>query len=202
VSNRWIIIPRWRDFQHYTDRDPKWIKNYRAQLADDDYLNLSFAQRGLLHGLRLQYALSDGRVREDTVGLTKKLGKRVRKDSLEALEHAGFIAFSDSKPLALAYQVASAEQEVNRGKKPPTPLLLKSCEEDLSIDFHTEALIAAVKDKKPHTADKIRAAAQGLAPAVIEDVRERMAGSRRWLRSDAAWAISELNRLGQERKAS
>ena len=202
MSDRWIIIPRWRDFQHYTDRDPKWIKNYRAQLADDDYLNLSFAQRGLLHSLRLQYALSDGRVREDTVGLTKKLGRRVRKDSLEALENAGFIAFSASKPLALAYQVASAEQEVSRGKNPPTPLSLIDGDKDFSNSFHVEALIANIKDKKPHTADKIRAAAQGLAPAAIEDVRERMGQARHWLRSDAAWAISELNRLTQERKAS
>lgn len=48
--NRWIIIPRWDEFQH---RDaartyvPTWIKNYVRQVErDGDYLRLSLAQRG------------------------------------------------------------------------------------------------------------------------------------------------------------
>jgi hypothetical protein len=67
---RYIVIPNWDGpdgFQHYRDRDPIWIKNYRALMAKDEYL--------------------------------------------ESLNHAGFIHFSASKPLAHRYQPASAERE-------------------------------------------------------------------------------------------
>ena len=123
TDERWIVIPNWKQFQHYADRDPRWIKNYRAQLMDDDYRDLSFTQRGLLHGLRLLYAASDGKVLESTVALTQKLGQRVTTRSLEALSDAGLIAFSASKPLALCYQTASLEK--SREEEPPLPPLVE-----------------------------------------------------------------------------
>ena len=104
IKERWIIIPRWPDFQHYKNRDPLWIKDYVKQLRNDEWMGLSLAQRGLLQGLRLLYAESNGVVSES--GARRRLvgsesDARYWRVHLESLNHAGFIRFSASKPLAL-----------------------------------------------------------------------------------------------------
>lgn len=112
-QERWIVIPRWDGhdgFQHYRNRDPIWIKNYRQLLSDEAYIGLSFVQRGILHGLWLEYAASNRQLRDSTVTLTRRLGQRVTRASLDALNHAGFIHYSASKPLAPRYQDASLEE--------------------------------------------------------------------------------------------
>lgn len=96
MSDLWIVIPKWEEFQHYKDRDPTWIKTYRSQLDNPDYLDLTFAQRGLLHDLRLLYALSATKVRVDERKLGKRLNRRVTKQNLETLNQAGFIALRAS----------------------------------------------------------------------------------------------------------
>ncbi len=121
---RWIVIPRWHaedGFQHYHDRDPIWIKNYRFLLADDDYLKLTAGERAILHGLWLVYASSDGQVRFEPSSLSRRLSLRVRSCHLEALNHAGFIQVVASKPLALRYQVASPEKETEGEKQDQNP---------------------------------------------------------------------------------
>ncbi|MCC6312071.1 MAG: hypothetical protein IT345_14290 [Trueperaceae bacterium] len=123
---RWIVIENWDRFQHYRNRDPSWIKNYTALLHDDDYLNLTPPQRALLHGLWMLYAKTHRSVLEDTAMLSSRLGLRVRKDTLESLNRAGFIRFSASRPLADRFQDASPEKEreekTTSSLSPPNPL--------------------------------------------------------------------------------
>lgn len=95
-----IVIAGWDRFQHYKDRWPPWIKNYTELLADDDYLSLSGHRRSILHGLWLAYAMSHGRLTDDTASLSRRLSLRVTTADLEALNHAGFIHFSASTALA------------------------------------------------------------------------------------------------------
>lgn len=96
----WITIPNWERFQHYGQaRRPIWIKNYTALLHKDEYVDLSYGQRGLLHGIWLAYAELRGRLAVER--LTAELRQRARKDSLDALNHAGFIDVVASKPLLL-----------------------------------------------------------------------------------------------------
>lgn len=114
------MIPKWdgKDgFQHYSDRDPTWIKDYRRQLSNDEYLGLSFHLRGILSGLRLSYAAANRQLSDNTLTLTRRLGQRVTRRDLEALNHAGFIRFSASKPLAKRYRAASPDKEVREEKK-------------------------------------------------------------------------------------
>jgi hypothetical protein len=56
--SKYVYIPNWRrHFEHYhSGRHAPWIKEPLSQLHDDNYLDLSCAQRGILHGLRLIYA--------------------------------------------------------------------------------------------------------------------------------------------------
>jgi hypothetical protein len=93
MSERWRIeIPRWDDFQHYKDRTrPTWIKDYTKQIDDEAYLELSAAQRGLLHDLRLLCAMSAGDIPTSLITISRRLGYKVSSASLEALNHAGFI---------------------------------------------------------------------------------------------------------------
>ncbi len=121
MSEQWIVIPRWdgkEGFQHYRDRDPVWIKNYRSLLTSEEYIGLTMSERGVLHGLWLEYASSNRAIRGHTATLTRRLGQRVTSAHLKALNDAGFIEFSASKPLARRYPDASPERE---GEK-ETPL--------------------------------------------------------------------------------
>src|SRR6266498_1046942 len=106
---QWIHVRNWRDFQHYKERDPTWIKVYARLMHDDNYLSLTGHQRAVLLGLWLEYASSDGQLLLNTRSLSSRLQLRVSSRQLEALNHAGFIRFSASRPLALRYQRASPE---------------------------------------------------------------------------------------------
>ena len=116
MKERWIVVPRWEDFQHYKNRHPPWIKDYVKQLRNDDWMGLSLSQRGLLQGLRLLYAelngvVSEGVARRRLVG--SESDARYWRVHLEAINHAGFIEFRASKPLALR------EQSFSNPPKPP-----------------------------------------------------------------------------------
>lgn len=142
----WIIVPNWfgeddptEGLQHYLDRDPIWIKNYRRLLARDEYLELTGHRRGILHGLWLEYAASDGRLRVDVTStparsaldtgstqtrlrldtrtLQSRLALRITTEDLESLNRAGFIHFTASKPLALAEQRASTRARPEEREK-------------------------------------------------------------------------------------
>jgi hypothetical protein len=105
----WIVIPHWRRFQHYKDRQPKWIKVYTELMSDPAFRGLTFAQRGLLISLWLEYARSRGAIRIQPGYVTAIAGQRLRNGQLEALIDAGFVEVSASKPLAKRYQNASPE---------------------------------------------------------------------------------------------
>jgi hypothetical protein len=117
---RWIVIPNWDGddgFQHYKDRDPIWIKNYRRLLNKDEYLELSFHQRGILHSLWLAYAASNRQLIDNTSTLNRQLGHRVTRHDLETLNHAGFIRFSASKPLAQRKRKRETSKEVSLSRE-------------------------------------------------------------------------------------
>lgn len=120
MNERWIVIPNWDGpdgFQHYKDRDPIFIKNYRRLLTKEEYLALSFHCRGILHSLWLEYAASNRQISDNTLTLTRRLGQRVVRRDLERLNQAGFIEFA----LAPCLQPASPEKE--KEKDPPNPPL-------------------------------------------------------------------------------
>lgn len=147
-QERWIVIPHWdaddehRGFQHYTDRDPIWIKNYRDLLARDEYLTLNFHLRGVLHGLWLEYAASNRRIRDVTLTLTRRLGQRVTTRDLERLNDAGFIVFSDSAPLARCYpRVEKKRKEKALSAHAPTTN---------GTDFATQVARASTREHHPY----------------------------------------------------
>jgi hypothetical protein len=111
MSERYIWIPRWDEFQHYKDRQPPWIKVYTRLLHDDDYLNLSGHRRSILHGLWLVFASSSRRVRLDSRSLSARLQIRITSEDLKALNRAGFVEVVASRTLAERLQDARPETE-------------------------------------------------------------------------------------------
>ncbi len=111
MTDRYIHVVGWDRFQHYKERDPPWIKNYKALLSKDEYLDLSFHLRGLLHSLWLAYATSGRQLRDNTATLHRQLGQRVLTRDLERLRDAGFITFAASKTLSQRERQTSVEEE-------------------------------------------------------------------------------------------
>jgi len=111
----WIVVRRWEEFQHYKDRDPTWIKNYVRLLHDPNYFGLSLSARGLLHVIWLAFAATSGQLRVSAVGhLARTRGGLGLQ--LASLNHAGFIDFSASAPLA------PKKEEEKEIETPQTPL--------------------------------------------------------------------------------
>lgn len=100
----WIVVKHWRRFQHYTGRNPPWIKNQTELLHNHNYLELPGEARAILHGLWLEYASASCQLRLSTRSLTRRLNLRVTRQQLDRLVHKGFIEYA----LAPSYQHASA----------------------------------------------------------------------------------------------
>ena len=101
TDEQWIVVPNWDKFQHYKDRRPVWIKVYTELVHKDEWRRLSNAECGLLVRIWIESALGDGQI--STRSLREVCGKSFRTEHLASLNHAGFIALSDSKPLARRY---------------------------------------------------------------------------------------------------
>lgn len=109
----WLIVPNWGKFQHYRDRNPPWIKVYSKLLHDPDYLGLSLAAKGLLLVVWLAYSQSGERL--TVAGLRRLCHDRFGYPHLIALNEAGFLYWSASKPLA-------TKTEKEKERESPDPL--------------------------------------------------------------------------------
>lgn len=120
----WLIVPNWEKFQHYGDRNPPWIKLYTKLLSNPDFLDLTLAERGLLMSIWVTYASCSGLV---TVKLlSRTVRARYGAHTLIRLNHAGFLYWSASKPLA-------PKKEKEKEKESPNPLTGKTPDQDLLI---------------------------------------------------------------------
>ena len=110
----WIVVRNWDKFQHYKNRNPPWIKLYLELHHDDNYMRLSGNRRAILTSVWVEYGLSQRCVPLDPKLLGRRFNLNVKMADLEALNHAGFIIFAASKPLAPRYQDASASRALAR----------------------------------------------------------------------------------------
>lgn len=118
----WVIVVDFLKFQHrdaWRSRTPTWIKLFTELHHQDGWLDLSGHDRAVLVGLWIEYALSRGQLRLDTVSLSRRLNLRVTKPTLERLYHAGFVTFAASKPASItASEPASLEKRREEDKGP------------------------------------------------------------------------------------
>lgn len=122
----YIHVRNWDRFQHADTtkrgRTPTWIKNYTRLLSDDNYLDLTPAQRAVLHGIWLEHARSGGKVPNDTAKLSRRLGTRVTERTLDTLQTRGFIDRETSPKASrnTPENPASAQPQHTEAKAAPT----------------------------------------------------------------------------------
>jgi len=106
-------IKNWKEFQHYKDRDPKWIKLYTKLLNDDEWFDLDPRHAKVL--VMLWLLASEDQLLEGNLPPIKKIAFRLRisESSLESilsgLSH--WVEQPASNQLANCYQSASLETE-------------------------------------------------------------------------------------------
>lgn len=82
--------------QRYRDRNPPWIKAYRADLADIRFTRLSESARYQLHALRLIAAETDNWTPFDKQWLSVRMAVETLR--ILELQKAGFVALLDVRP--------------------------------------------------------------------------------------------------------
>jgi hypothetical protein len=100
------LIPKgWRDFQHYTNRNPPWIRLHRRLLDDRDFHSLPLASRALAPMLWLLASESlDGSIDGDVSELAFRL-RQTEKEidaALKPLISKGFFVVQQDASSALA----------------------------------------------------------------------------------------------------
>lgn len=109
-------IKNWKEFQHYKDRDPKWIKLYTKLLNDDEWFNLDPKHTKVL--VMLWLLASEDPLLDGNLPSLKKVAFRLRmsesslESMLSALSH--WVERPASNTLAASYQPASLELETER----------------------------------------------------------------------------------------
>lgn len=113
-----IAVKNWKDFQHYKDRSPPWIKLHKGLLDNYEYQRLPIASRALAPMLWLLASESDdGSIDGDTEKIAFRL-RTSEKEVIEALKpliDGGFL-IDASDSLACRYQAARPETEVEAYK--------------------------------------------------------------------------------------
>ena len=124
-EKRYIHIRNWDRHQRFNDRRPRWSRLYFDLHRNDDYMGLTPNRRALLIGLWIEYGLNvradaEDRftlrrgLREDTADISRRLAQRVTSADIEALNHAGFIVFSEHETVTDGDGSGSLEPQIPR----------------------------------------------------------------------------------------
>ena len=93
---KYLSIKNWEQFQHYKDRDPKWIKLHRDVLDDYDLDRLTEIQQIHLVKIWLLAAKLGNKIPNDAKWVERKIGAQSKVD-LSALLDVGFLRSYDAK---------------------------------------------------------------------------------------------------------
>lgn len=110
-----IAVKNFERFQHYKDRNPKWIKLYNEILDDYEFGRLPDASKWLAVGIWLLASRYENRIPNDPEWIGRRINARGAVD-LAPLLSAGFITLSQpaSEPLAIRSGSAMPEGEGER----------------------------------------------------------------------------------------
>lgn len=120
-------VKNWHQFQHYSRRNPPWIKLHRSLLDDFEFQCLPLASKALAPMLWLLASEQQG---GEFDGSIERLSFRLRmtkdevKSGLKPLLQAGFVADA-SVALALGLRDATPERETE-GEREVKPTARKS----------------------------------------------------------------------------
>lgn len=147
-----LIVKKWREFQHYKDRSPPWIKLQKSLLDDYDFHRLPLASKALAPLIWLLASESeDGSIDSDAV----KIAFRIRWDikdvssGLKSLIIGGFLidasnALANCKQDACLETETETEGEAEESAAKPRPL--RKCPTSFIV---TQTLLDWAGEKAP-----------------------------------------------------
>ena len=94
---RYLTVKNWREFQHYTKRNPPWIKLHRAIVEDYHFAALKDKTKAHLIMIWIIAASTEGRVPYDHKFIASRINATDPID-LEAIVEAGFLIPDDAPP--------------------------------------------------------------------------------------------------------
>lgn len=106
---KYLSVKNWKDFQHYKDRNPPWIKLHRDLLRDYEFQCLQDASKLHLMLIWLLASQMDNKIPADENFIKNQLGIK-GKLCLKELIDKGYL-IDDSGTLARRKQVAIVETE-------------------------------------------------------------------------------------------
>lgn len=177
------ITPKnWKDFQHYKDRAPSWIKLHKGLLNDFEFTRLPVASRALAPMLWLLASEYEGGVID---GSNEKIAFRVHmtlddlEEALRPLIDSGF--FIASEPLAGRKKVDSLEKENIEKTEIDSRAVVKPTRTDEKFEefWKSYPARAGANPKKPAKKVFFAAVKAGEDPDAI------IAGARQCARQDA-----------------
>lgn len=95
---KYLRVKKWDEHQHYTDRDPPWIKVYNRLLDDYDFLSLAESAQSHLVKLWLLASRTDNRIPYDLAFITTKIGAK-SVVNIDDLIVAGWLELADASDI-------------------------------------------------------------------------------------------------------
>jgi hypothetical protein len=92
---KYLRVKKWDEHQHYTDRDPPWIKVYNRLLDDYDFLSLAESAQSHLVKLWLLASRTDNRIPYDLSYIASKICPKSAVD-IDGLIVAGWLELADA----------------------------------------------------------------------------------------------------------
>lgn len=100
---RYLVIKNWREFQHYTNRNPPWIKLHRAIVDDFAFNSLKDKTKAHLMLIWILGAATEGRVPHDAKFIAGRIGASESVD-LDAMIELGFLV-ADGQDVAVEEKI-------------------------------------------------------------------------------------------------
>ena len=121
-------IKNWKNFQHYHDRCPPWIKLHFSMLHSNDWVMLDDASRVLMIACMLVASRNEGEVDGSDAGLCylQRVAYLKRKPSLKSLIDCGFLECASGCKQEIAKDTTETEnikkeREEESADKPSAP---------------------------------------------------------------------------------
>ena len=109
VSGEWLTVKNWTLFQHYKQRNPRWIKLHQSVLDDYEFAKLPDTTKAHLVLIWIFASQHAGKVPDDPSYLRRRLMLHSEPD-LETLINQGFLVRNASTMLAGCKQSAGTEK--------------------------------------------------------------------------------------------
>ena len=106
----YLTVKNWEEFQHYRDREPKWIKVYRSLLVDYKYDQLSDAEFGVLVKIWLLASQMENKIPNDPSWIKNRLGL-VHKPNLNKYIELDFLLLQNNTEKSKKIQKCTPEIE-------------------------------------------------------------------------------------------